>query len=323
MQKYLKYSIIVLILIFAGLGVMAILTDATSIIPQINPIFFILSALFFIFSIIFWLISWSILIKKEVKVSTWKVLVLGFSCVYGALTPIQVGAEALRSIKAKDAFNIPYSRSVSASMFVKGLKFFLILLFAAIIIATILLTVELSPIMLFGLVSGFLMVLFATAGFLLPLNKKIGKKISRIFHHIGKKFPKAKKLETFFIDYSEYLRKINKKTFAIVFFFVIISFLCELFALQFSFFSLGVQIDIVPLMVLFTIISVLERTPLLPRGIGVVEAAGFVFLSIPAFSQVALEVNQVGAILIVFAVVRLVVPTIVSILSSLVKIKAY
>jgi uncharacterized protein (TIRG00374 family) len=279
------------------------------------------SALFFVFSIIFWLISWAILIKKEGDFYLGKIIVLGFSCVYGALTPIQVGAEALRSIKAKEVFGIPYSKSVSASMFVKGLKFFLILFFAAIIIVIVMSTVQLEPLMFFGLVSGFLMVLFATAGFLLPLNKKLGKKISRIFYYVGKKFPKAQKLEKFFIDYSDYLKKISFKTFLFVFFFIILSFLCELFALQFSFNALGVEIEILPLLVLFIIMSVLERTPFLPRGVGIVEAAGFVFLSIPAFSQISLEVAQVGAILIIFAVVRLVIPTIISIIASVPNLK--
>jgi uncharacterized protein (TIRG00374 family) len=322
MQKYLKYSIIALMLVFAGLGVLASLTNASNLLNQVNPYFFTISALFFIFSIVFWLISWAILIKKEGNFPFWKIIILGFSCVYGALTPVQVGAEALRSIKAKDSFNIPYSRSVSASMFVKGLKFFLIFLFATIIIAIIIFTVELSPLMFFGLISGFLIVLLATAGFLLPLSKRWGTKISRVFFHIGKKFPKAKKLEKFFIDYSDYLKKISFKTFAIVFILIIISFLFELFALQYSFKALGVEIELFPLLVLFIIISVLERTPFLPRGIGIVEAAGFVFLSIPAFSKVSLEVSQVGAILIIFAVVRLVIPTIVSIIASIPKIKA-
>jgi uncharacterized protein (TIRG00374 family) len=321
MQKYLKYSLIALFLVFAGLGVLATLTDATDVINQTNPYFFTVSALFFIFSIVFWLISWAILIKKEGEFPYWKVIVIGFSCVYGALTPMQVGSEALRSIKLKEIFGINYSKSVSASMFVKGLKFFLIFLFASVIILIILLTVELLPIMFIGLISGFLVVGLATAIFLLPLSRRLGKIISRIFHHIGKKFTNAKKLEEFFVDYSNYLKKISFKTFVIVFILIILSFLFELLALQFAFNALSVNIELIPLLVLFIIISILERTPFLPRGIGLVEAAGFVFLSIPAFANVSLDIPQVGAILIIFAVVRLVIPTIISFIALIPKIK--
>ena len=121
MQKYVKYSIILSILIFAGLAVLAIITDSLAVIKDTNPVFLTLAAIFFIISIIFWIIPWAYLIKKDKSFSTWKGLIVGFSCVYGALTPIQVGAEALRAIKAKEIFKVNYSDSVSASMVITTL----------------------------------------------------------------------------------------------------------------------------------------------------------------------------------------------------------
>ena len=62
----------------------------------------------------------------------------------------------------------------------------------------------------------------------------------------------------------------------------------------------------------FSILSILERTPFLPRGIGVVELAGFVFLSIDSFTLTPLSTGQIATVIIIFDVVRLFVPTIAS-----------
>ena len=97
MQKYLKYSLILFILIFVALAVMAILTDATDVILDANPLFLAIACLFFIISIVFWIIPWVLLLKRGRKFPLSQSIIMGFSCVYGALTPIQVDAEALRS----------------------------------------------------------------------------------------------------------------------------------------------------------------------------------------------------------------------------------
>ncbi len=80
-------------------------------------------------------------------------------------------------------------------------------------------------------------------------------------------------------------------------------------------------IAIFPLSVLFVIISILERTPVLPRGVGLVEAAGFIFLSLPEFSMIELTTAEVAAILVLFDVVRLLIPTIISLIVSTVPLR--
>ena len=96
----------------------------------------------------------------------------------------------------------------------------------------------------------------------------------------------------------------------------------EFVALYFTFLSLGFFIAMFPLVVLFVIIAILERTPVLPRGVGLVEAAGFIFLSLPEFSMLSLTTAQIAAILVLFDIVRLLVPTIVSLIVSTVPLKA-
>ena len=321
MQKYLKYSLILFILIFVGLAVIASLTDALPVINSANPFFLALASLFFIISIVFWIIPWAYLLEKRALFALKESIILGFSCVYGALTPIQVGAEALRSIKAKEFFGVSYAESVSAAMVVKGLKFFLLAILAVIVLVTILVETKLSAIMFFGLISGFAVIVLACALFLLPLNKKIGIKISRIFRFIARYLKVFKVLDKYFEGYANYLEKVSLKKFVVIFVLTAISFSLEFIALQFCFYSLNLFIDFFALATLFVIISILERTPVLPRGVGLVEAAGFIFLSLPEYSLVALTVSEIGAILILFDVVRLLVPTIVSLLVSAIPLK--
>jgi uncharacterized protein (TIRG00374 family) len=323
MQKYIKYSVIVFILIFAAISIMAIITDSFKVLLDADPFFFTIAALFFMLSIVFWVIPWSHLIKKQVSFTYLEGIIVGISCVYGALTPIQVGAEALRSIKAKDIWNVRYSDSVSASMLVKGIKFLFLAILSSVVLISILLGTELSFVMVLGLISGFLIILIATIFFLLPINKKAAILINKFFNKISKKIKKFKVIKNYFEHYSKYLSKVPKRRFALVFFFSAISFVFEFLSLMFVFFSLNVLIDFFPLVILFIIISVLERTPILPRGVGLVEAAGFVFLSIPEFSSVELAIAEIAAILILFNVVRLIIPTIVSLMFAGIKIKKH
>ena len=317
----MKYSLFLLILVFVVLGVIALGTDALPIIGQANPLFFGVAALFFVFSIVFWVIPWALLLKKKGRFGFLSALVLGFSCVYGALTPLQLGSEALRAIKAKEHFGVNYSDSIAAAMIVKGMKFFFLALMACVVIAVILLQAQLSGVMFIGLLSGFVVIVLAALLFLLPLNKNIGLKIAGTFKFLSKFIRHFAVLERYFTKYSNYLESTKRKTLFIVLLMSALSFALEFLALLFCFFALNVFIDLLPLAVLFVIICILERTPFLPRGLGLVEAAGFIFLSLPEFSMISIAASQVGAILILFDVTRLIIPTIISLTLSFIKVK--
>jgi uncharacterized protein (TIRG00374 family) len=322
MQKYVKYSVILSILIFAALAILAIIADSLQAISRASVPFLLLAALFFIISIVFWVIPWAYLVKKDKNSSVWKGLIIGFSCVYGALTPIQVGAEALRAIKAKEIFKITYSESISASMLVKGIKFFFTAIIASIVLVGIILGTQLPLIIFLGLLSGFIVIVLATALFLLPLNKKIGFCIAHIFHLLSKSIRGFVVLEKYFKKYSVYLTTVPPKKFLVVLVFAALSLIFEFIALSLCFTALNVIIGLFPLVVLFIIIAILERTPVLPRGVGLVEIAGFIFLSLPEFSSVALTTGEIAAILILFDVVRLLIPTIASLIVSAIKVKS-
>ena len=321
MQKYIKYSVIFTIVVFAVLALIAIASKSLDVIKQANVLYFVLGSVFFVLSMVLWIIPWLYLIKKDNKISFSKGILVGYSCVYGALTPMQLGAEALRAIKAKDILGVPYNDSVSAAMLVKGLKFLIVSVLAAIVILVVIFSVRLTSLMLVGLLSGFVVIMGALLLFLLPLNKKIGLKIAKIFRAISKKISIFKLLDKYFEHYANYLGSMPLKKVIVVEIFDIISFVLEFSALWMCFLALNVYIGIFPLLVLFIIITILERTPFLPRGIGLVETAGFIFLSLPEFSSLSLGVAQIAAILVLYDVVRLIIPTALSFAISAIKIE--
>ncbi len=311
MQKYLRNAFIFLFFVFALLAVMGGLTNATEVLKTANIELLAIACIFFIFSIIIWLISWAYLIKKRNPAGFRDSLVIGFSAVYASLTPIQLGADMLRAVSLKEHFGVPYSESISASMVVKGMKFLLISLLSGTVIFLFISSAEYSPFVLAGLLSGFAVILLATALFLLPLREGFGLRIAGIFKRFSGRLPLAGRLCKFFESYSEYLPGLGAKTFLLTLLLSGLSLSLEFLALLFSFKALSIAIPIYSVAVLFILVSILERTPFLPRGIGLVEGIGFAFLSMP-IAVSSLSIQQIGALLILFDLVRLVVPAIAS-----------
>ncbi len=308
MQKYLRNALLFLIAVFALLALMARFTNATVVLETTNAIFLAFACSFFIVSIVIWLISWGYLIKTRSRVGFTGSLFVGFSAVYAALTPIQLGADMLRAISLKERFNVPYSESIAASMVVKGIKFLLIALFSSTAILLFIFSAKANLFVLTGMLSGFIVVLLATMLFLLPLKKSFGLKIAGFFGRFS-----STKLQKFFLDYSNYLSMLGRKSFLLVALLSALSLSFEFLALLFSFHAISLAIPITSVAVLFVLISILERTPFLPRGIGLVEGIGFAFLSMPFVALHTISVGRIGALLIVFDFVRLVVPSLLSI----------
>ena len=150
------------------------------------------------------------------------------------------------------------------------------------------------------------------------VKKGIGMRISNFFALISKTFRQFAALGKFFADYSNYLQKIKPKSFAVVFALSFLSLFFEFLALQFSFMSLGIYLQLQAVIVLMILVSILERTPFLPRGIGIVEIFGYAYLSVHSLVSpyITLTAPQIGAVLIVYDVARLVVPTIAGIAMS-------
>ncbi|MCX6798763.1 MAG: lysylphosphatidylglycerol synthase transmembrane domain-containing protein [Candidatus Diapherotrites archaeon] len=317
MEKHLKNAFILLLAVFALLAALASFTGAFPLIESANPLFFTLAALFSIGSIIVWLFSWANLIKKSSGVSGRKLTITGFCCVFASLTPVQLGAEALRSIRAKDQFNVPYKESIAASMVVKGIKFLAIAVVSAFSFAGFLYNPLLGGWIKLGLASGFAVILAAALLFLLPMNYRFGIAISRGFSALSRFGGFFKKLADYFQGYAGYFKKTSAKTIAFTALLGFASLLLEFAALVFCFLAVDVPLPLYSAAALFVLVSILERTPVLPRGIGIIEAAGFAFLNTPEFSGAALSAPQIGAAIIVFDAVRLVIPTIASLAISL------
>ncbi len=313
-KKFIRIALVLLILMLSLLTVLSILTGATSVLLLSNPVLLGFSLVLFILSIFVWLFSWSLLIVVRNKKPIKSIFRAGFSAVFGSLTPVQLGSDLLRSMFLKDEFNIPMSESFSASMVVKGLKFSFLAFASTAVIITAFSTDSVSEALFLPLLSGFFVVILASLLFLLPLNKKIGYKISRLFGAISKKIKLVKPLEKYFIKYSDFLREFSVAILFTTFLLAALSWVLEFFSLYFVFASLGISIPIISLLVFFILIAVLERTPVIPRGILLVELVGFAFLSFPMVSQAELSIAQIGSVLVLFDVARIIFP----VLSSLV-----
>ncbi len=314
MNKYLKGSIIFLILLFALLGIVVALTNALPTLNKINGNFFVLATLFFLISVFLWIISWAYLIRKHAPIPYIKLIAVGFGSLYGALTPIQLGSEALRSINLKQFFKVGYLDSVSASMIAKGAKFSILAIITAIVFLLFLIDTKMDPVLFLGFFSGFSVVILACILFLLPLKKNVGLKISSFFLFLAGYVKAFSKLSDFFTNYSVYLKKTERRSFLIVFALAFFSWIFEFLALQFSFYALNIPLMLHSLLIFMVLVSVLERTPFLPRGIGLVEFVGYHFLAFPQLiAGTTLTIGEIGAALIVYDIVRLVIPTILSI----------
>ncbi|MDO8627096.1 MAG: lysylphosphatidylglycerol synthase domain-containing protein, partial [Candidatus Diapherotrites archaeon] len=146
----------------------------------------------------------------------------------------------------------------------------------------------------------------------IPLKHSFGIRLAKFFSKLGKRISFFKKVASFFETYSNYLGRTNFSDLVFVFFLALISWFFEFLALHFTFLSLGIDFGIVNVLLLLVIVAVLERTPILPRGIGMVELIGFSFLSLPFISPIVLDVATIGALLIAYDFVRLVMPAVLS-----------
>lgn len=316
LNKLLKNSIIVLLAFFALIFVLSYLTNAWNSLQSVNLLFLLVGAFFFLVSVFFWIISWGYLIKKQHKIALSKLLIIGYGSLYGSLSPVQIGTEALRSLRLKQE-GIGFSDALSVGFIVKGVKFLILAILFLIVTFLFLSNAQISGFFETALLSGFAVVLIATLLFLLPFYNPFAKKIVQFFSWLAKKIKIFSHVQKFFETYSAYASKISLKDFIIIFILTALSWLFEILALQYSFISLNIGLSFLAILVLFVLTAVLERTPLLPRGIGLVEFVGFAFLSIPQFTGIGLSISQIGAVLIVYDVVRLIIPTIVSFIVSI------
>lgn len=320
-QKNLTKAIIILFVIIALLSVFAILSNALSLILQTHALILMLASIFFLFSIVIWLVSWIWLLKKKYTITFKQGIYAGFSSFFGSLTPIQLGADFLKALFLKKVQGIPVSDSLSASFIVKASKFLLLMIFSLLIILLLFFETTISLVFFIGLLSGFALISIFTLFFLAPFNKKLALLLSRFLACFHKnKF--IKKIHSFYLKYSENLQAISFNEFFFLLLLGFASWFFELLALLFTFIATRHALPLLSVFALFVLLALLERTPMLPRGLGLVESAGFVFLSMPYFAKKTFEVAEIAAVLIVYDFVRLIIPTIFSIILAFLFLKA-
>ena len=312
MQANLRNAIVFLLAAVALISIVAFFSNPGNALQSLDFVAFAFGTLLFILSIFFWLLAWAWLLRKSHKISYKKLFLLGFASVYGSLSPVQLGSEALRSIQLKHFFKVPYSFSVAVSMMVKAIKFLLLLILSLFVLGFFFSSLKIDSFLLFGFASAILAILAAVLLFLLPFSKRFAAIIVKIFSKLSRFHKIFLKLAEFFKNYANYTKKITAGQIAFVTTTNAISWLFEIGALYFAFFSVQAGISLYALVVFFVVSALLERAPFLPRGIGLVEIVGAAMLSIPGFTGSQLSLGQIGAVLIVFDLFRLIIPTLLS-----------
>lgn len=306
--KSFQKALIAIIFLIAIFAVIVLYTGSADELKKANPAIVVLASASFIISVILWTFAWAWLIKKEHSITYGDAMLVSFSSMFASFTPIQLGTDALRALLLKEHRNVPFSKGISASMLVKGLKFLALLIFSVFIVLFLITSTRLELPMVLCLLSGLAVVFLATLLFLLPLNKRAAMLISKIFRKFSSRVKLFEKASEFFIGYSDYLKRGNSSI-AFLFVLCIAAWLFEFFAFALSLYSLNVAMPINSLVLLFVIIAVLERVPFTPRGLFLVEAASYILLS----SRLAnLAQAQIISFLAIFDFARLVFPTVLS-----------
>ena len=296
------------LIIFAFLFLFSFFTNSFEKLLNANFYFLFFAVLSYLISIIVWIFAWSLLIKSKYKLSFRKLFNIGFSSIVGSFTPVQLGVEALRVLQLKKS-GVSIKDSIGASMLVKGSKFLIILLLAIFFSQPLL-----NSNYFFWILAGLFVIFLATLLFLLPLIPFLGYKISKLFLSLSKiKYLNfLKKLSEYFLFYTDYLKNSANSLILIIFFLSTISWIFELLSLVFSFYSVGLLLKINILIYAAALISILERIPFLPRGIGLLEIICFYF-----FRTLNLKASIIGAALVIFTFSRLIFPVLLSLIFNI------
>ena len=312
-------------IVLAVAAMASIAFNAQAVLFQANLAYFLLSAALFLSSIAIWVYSWGYVIRKSNSSISWKdIFRAGFASMHGALAPMQLGAEALRSIQLKQSTSLPLKESIASSAVVKGSKFLVTGIAALVAFALLVLqyaywdellwfTVrgQLDALLFYSLLGGFLVILSAIALFLIPFRKNGFQSAIRWLNGRGKPIPFSSTISTFLQSYENQSKRLAKPTIAFVMLLSALSWTLELAALYFAFASLNAFIEWNTLLSLAVLISVLEKAPFTPRGLGLVELVSFQFLAY--YPSTPLNSAQIVAVLVLFGVVRVVVPTLLSV----------
>ncbi|MBN1159657.1 MAG: flippase-like domain-containing protein [Candidatus Diapherotrites archaeon] len=310
--RYIKTGIFLLAVLFFIVGLGAV-TGAYELLVHTNISYFLLAVLLYLASVFVWIFSWMYVMKLESpQVSNKGLLGIGFGSVCGAITPLQIGSDAMRVLFAKKLFNIDSKKTLGACLFAKGLKFGVLAAFSILVLVWLLFTTKLSIFAIMSLVFGFLVIILAVLFFLGPAERSVGNKLARFFHFLSRKIKKLAWLRDFFNDYSLAFSKITSLDFFFVFVLTLISWFAEFFAIVLSFMSVGIELPLLSFFVLVIVIGILEKVPIVPRGIGLVEFAGYILLASPILVGTSIGISQIGAALVVFDIVRLFIPSAIS-----------
>ncbi|MEM4662952.1 MAG: lysylphosphatidylglycerol synthase transmembrane domain-containing protein [Candidatus Diapherotrites archaeon] len=309
--KSFQNALLLLLFLSALFVVIIGITDAFDEIKNTDFLFLVSSVAFYVLSVVVWTIAWTNLIRKEHYLKFYGAIVLGLSSMFASLTPMQLGTDALRSYLLKQRYKVPFSKGISASMLIKGTKFLTLVLFFVVIVFVPIVKLNLTATVIAMLLLGLLVISVASLLFLLPLSRRASSSMIRFVQKLAKRWKTFQSIEVFLGSYSAYTNE-RAPTLIKTFGFCLIAFLFEFLSFSSALLAVNVFMPVENMFFFFVIIAVLERTPFLPRGIGLVELTSYVFLS--TGSLAILSKQQIVSFIAVLDLARIIIPTAISLL---------
>lgn len=266
----------------------------------------------YLLSQLMWMDAWAVFLKHHAKnAGLWGLVKIGWASVCGSVTPLQLGSDALRVYYAKKFYGIRASTTLSAALFTKGLKFALVAVMSAGVLWWLSSSTALDQAHYAVLLSGFAALSVIAFAFTAALSSRVSRLFQSLLggaERIG--VPRAGWLAGFFEKYYEVFKSTPNSVKAAAVFLVMASTALEFVAVVYSFESVGIRLGWDRFFVLFAVFQVLERVPFSPRGVGFVEFAAYLTFSADFFAQQQVfTLGVLGAALVVFSFVRVIIPT--------------
>jgi len=286
------YAVLMLLASAVVIYALLSLTNALGNLSQINAAFAAFAALLYLLSIFVWNHAWVEQIRTQVPdVPTWPMNWAGFAAVIGIVFPLNVGPDFFRGLFGRRwaGFRQAFAASLSTKFFKS-----VIILASSITIFVAMLQQGVSQPLVVGILFGVFIIVLMMSIVLAVRKRSNARKIFGILTFT--KRVKREEIEGFADILSKSLCTHRLEVWGLL----ALSWLLEFAAFAVAFIAVTPITDAVRLYLIFSIMLLLSMTPW-PRGIGAVEAGGFLLLQ-------GIGAQTAALFIALWAIVRIWVP---------------
>ncbi len=271
------------------LGAILYFTRAWPVLRIARPPSLVLAVSCYSASLLLWSLVWVHVISKEAgPINKAKAVSVSLASLIGFLTPMNLGTDLLRSVYGRVHLQLGYASTVAASVVTREMKLHLTLVLLIAVAVT-------APPFVEETARGIVVAAATVTLLLLGVYALRTKTSNRIAHRLG-----IGDLSPALSSIATHLSTTERSAMYIA---LALGFVLEWLALHTCFSALEVPTTLVGSASLYVLLYVLSRAPVVPQGLGAVEAGGYAVL---ATSNVATA--QIGALLVLWGFVRIFIP---------------